>query len=82
MVFGGFLGSLGSASEGLGKRSRTRIGAMDWTALQRVSLALTSGALIVLQSRAPASNKVCTHGSFSTDAAALLRIQHVVVRTL
>ena len=34
----------GSALGGLGKGSRTRIGAMDWTALQRVSLALTSGA--------------------------------------
>ena len=34
----------GSSLGGLGRGSRTRFGAMDWTALQRVSLALTSGA--------------------------------------
>ena len=35
----------GSSLGGLGRGSRIRFGAMDWTAPQRVSLALTRGAL-------------------------------------
>ena len=45
---------------------RTRAGAMDWTALQRASLA-RPGLLSALQSRAPASSKVCIHGSLRAD---------------
>ena len=55
---------------------RTRAGAMDWTALQRASLA-RPGLLSALQSRAPASSKVCIHGSLCADEL-FRQLEHAV----
>ena len=62
----------------LGGGSRTRTGAMDWTALQRVALALSSGALCFTVQSAREQQSLQTWFVLCGYAAVFLQMVHSV----